>query len=131
MLINLSNHPSALWTKEQVDEANALFGHVVDIEFPLINPIWEVDEVRALAVKMADQVRKRLQGATDSVNAVHIMGEMTFCFTLIQLLQQTGITCVASTTDRIVSTKGRRSESIFQFIRFREYWKANEDQAIL
>ena len=59
---------------------------------------------------------------TQSV-VVHLMGEQTFSYALIKRLRERGITCVASTTKRIVKEEvpGKKSEVIFQFERFRAY----------
>ena len=53
---------------------------------------------------------------------VHIMGEFTFCFALIQKLQKQNIKCVASTTERNVRflSTGERVVD-FNFIQFRAY----------
>jgi hypothetical protein len=50
------------------------------------------------------------------------MGELTFTFALIRLLQSQGIICVASTTHRTseVLDDGKKI-SKFEFVRFRTY----------
>jgi hypothetical protein len=53
---------------------------------------------------------------------VHIMGEMTFCFALIEKLKQNNIKCIASTSKRIVNTiSNNKKEIIFEFCTYREY----------
>jgi len=37
MLKNISNHPSAKWKAEQIDTAG-IYGGVVDLPFPVVNP---------------------------------------------------------------------------------------------
>lgn len=38
MLLNLSNHPSSLWCDEQIKAAETLFGEIVDLPFPQVDP---------------------------------------------------------------------------------------------
>lgn len=38
MLLNLSNHPSSLWCDEQKKAAETLFGEIVDLPFPQVDP---------------------------------------------------------------------------------------------
>jgi len=53
---------------------------------------------------------------------VHIMGEMTFTFTVVTRLKELGIRCVASTTERKTSYNADGTKlSEFSFVRFREY----------
>jgi hypothetical protein len=54
-------------------------------------------------------------------DAVHIMGEMTFTFALVNLLKEVGIKCIASTTKRNVEEIDGKHVSTFQFVQFREY----------
>lgn len=121
MLINLSNHPSANWGAEQTEAAKK-FGPVVDIAFPAIDPGAGAPEITALAKTYHSEVEILLNESGDPVNAVHIMGELTFCFALVARLQKAGITCVASTTRRDTVENGDGSKtSIFRFVQFRDY----------
>ena len=115
MLLNLSNHPSANWPSEQLDQAIKKYGAVQDLPFPKINPDSSSDEIEQLAEKYEIKVRQL------NPTAVHIMGEMTFIFKLINRLQVIGIPCVASTTERTADEENGYKTSIFQFVRFREY----------
>lgn len=38
MLVNLSNHPSMMWAKEQMETALLLYGTVGDCPFPDVEP---------------------------------------------------------------------------------------------
>jgi len=53
--------------------------------------------------------------------AVHLMGEMTFTFALVQKLKSAGIPCVASTTHRRVEERGGKKIVQFEFVQFRPY----------
>ena len=59
--------------------------------------------------------------ARDADVTVHVMGEMTFTYYLVSLLKAKGITCVASTTERIIEEKDGMKTSLFKFVKFREY----------
>jgi len=121
MLINLSNHPSANWSQSQLAET-VKYGQVFDLPFPAINPDAETNEVMQLAENFEAKVRQLLTDKTNELNAVHIMGELTFCFALVARLQNAGITCIASTTSRITTDLPDGSKaSRFDFVRFREY----------
>ncbi|GAB1431037.1 hypothetical protein MASR2M18_18710 [Ignavibacteria bacterium] len=115
MLINLSNHPFAQWDKEQKDQANMLYGKTEDMQFPAVAPYADAEEIATLAHDYANKI------LTLSPAAVHIMGENTFCFALISMLQRAGVICIASTTwrDSIETAEGKISR--FRFVRFRKY----------
>ena len=121
MLINISNHPLSSWSEEQIASGENMYGKVVDIAFPRIPP--EADETDI--VKLADQFKNiclnLLSESNDTNNAVHIMGEMTFSFRLVQELKNENITCIASTTKRDVATENNSKFSYFTFVQFREY----------
>lgn len=120
MLVNLSNHPSSHWPDEQLFAAQELYGHIVDMEFPYVDPTWSSNEVDSLAEDYFQRFQSSIPRHAGF--AVHIMGEMTFCFALIQKLKAVGIACVASTTHRnvIEHPDGSRTAN-FEFVRFRQY----------
>jgi len=123
MLINLTNHPSSNWSAAQLNAALQSYGEVEDMNFPLIPPEWDESQVADLAQEYAERIVRRLNEAGGGRHAVHVMGEMTFTCTLVRLLQRAGITCVASTSERIVEedpTTGKKT-SYFRFIRYRTY----------
>lgn len=116
MLLNLSNHPSSVWPVEQQSAARKQFGAVQDLDFPYINPAATSDEVALLAEQYVNKIR-----AIDPL-AVHLMGELTFCFQLANLLKAIGYEVVASTTHRTVAyTPDGQKVSNFQFVQFRPY----------
>jgi hypothetical protein len=53
--------------------------------------------------------------------AVHLMGEMTFTFRLVTMLQAAGIPCIASTTHRTVEERDGKKIVQFEFVQFRPY----------
>lgn len=116
MLLNLSNHPSSSWPKNQLEAAQQQFGSVTDLAHPEIDPFADTDTVLLQVENVYLQIRKL------DPDAVHLMGEHTFCHALIRKLQQAGYPVYCSTTQRSVTkiseTEVRRS---FEFVRFREY----------
>lgn len=114
-LINLSNHPSINWPESQRLTAQKQFGKIEDLSFPNIPPNHSPEDIAALAEQYCSQVRAHRP------SAVHLMGEMTFTFALVNLLKNAGIPCVASTTERIVTEEDGKKIVQFQFIQFREY----------
>ena len=122
MLINFSNHPSEYWSKEQLEAAKT-YGTVVDEPFPAVPP--EADE--ETIGKMADECVSRLQGIIaekngDELSPVHIMGEMTLTFAIVDRLLKMGIKCLASTTRREVTFDADGNKvATFRFVKFREY----------
>ena len=124
MLINLSNHPSSQWPSRQKAVSVKLFGEVRDIPFPKVDPLADeeyiFDLAKEYALKCMDIIKK--SNVTGKENAVHIMGELTFCFSTVMLLQQKGITCLASTSVRQAAEKENgEKHSVFSFERFRKY----------
>ncbi|PJA99282.1 MAG: CRISPR-associated protein [Ignavibacteriales bacterium CG_4_9_14_3_um_filter_30_11] len=121
MLINLSNHPSDNWSDLQIKTANELYGKVVDIDFPQIPPEADEDLIAALANDYKDICLDVISSSNDKNNAIHIMGELTFCFALVRELKKLNITCVASTTNRMLTESKGLKLSEFSFVRFRMY----------
>lgn len=121
MLINLSNHPSADWPEAQLKAAQ-FYGPVTDLSFPVINPSAETFNIELLAETYEIQVRQLLTKESTGYNAVHLMGELTFCFALAVRLQKVGIPCLVSTTNRqAIDAPDGSKISRFEFVRFREY----------
>lgn len=118
MLLNLSNHPSISWSPAQLAAAAQEYGVVLDWPFPAIDPLWLKAEIDTLAWEYCTNILK----LSPLPKAVHLMGEMTFCFALVNLLKQHGLICVASTSRRVVTEKAPgNKEVLFEFAQFREY----------
>lgn len=114
-LLNLSNHPSAAWSQDQLQAATTLYGAIEDLPFPAIPPDADSGQVQQLAREYFEQVTARQPAA------VHLMGEMTFTFHLVQLLREAGIPCIASTTERIAEEREGQKIVTFRFVQFRAY----------
>lgn len=119
MFINFSNHPSSSWLKEQLAAAHE-YGEIVDISFPNINPEF----TSSMLNELADEAVVTITSYGKDI-VVHIMGEMTFTYTVVSRLKALGIKCVASTTKRdpkkVVMLPDGTKISDFHFIQFREY----------
>ncbi len=126
MFINFTNHPSGAWSEEQLAAARQ-YGEIYDLPFPVVEPEATEEDIEAMAAAYFKVVRRMIQDAEQTGNSslphvVHIMGEMTLTFSVVSRLKQEGITCVASTTRREVSTLPDGSKvSTFKFVRLRKY----------
>jgi len=122
MLINLSNHPSDQWGALQKDTAVNSFGEIVDMSFPEIDPEWDKNQILNLAVVYYNKINEAWLKQPSKQIAVHLTGEITFCFCMANLLRSKGIPCVASTTRRNVQIEDGVKKSVFVFVKFREYF---------
>jgi hypothetical protein len=83
--------------------------------FPNIDPHGTPDQILIMAEKYGNEIRKM------NPRAVHIMGELTFTFCLVHLLQSWGYLCLASTSERMVEEKEGKKVITFSFVQFRTY----------
>lgn len=120
MLLNLSNHPSSKWSPEQLSAAQQ-YGEIVDMAFPAIAAEADTSEIIDLAEKYYQMIVAQKHSVNEPI-FVHLMGEFTFTFALVNRLCTNGIQCMASTTRRNVSenTDGSKTTN-FEFVRFRLY----------
>lgn len=118
-LINLTNHPSKMWSDGQLLAAKE-YVTIIDLPFPAVDETADELYIKDLAHK---NLSKILEYRSTYDIVVHIMGEMTFTFAIIKMLQEEGVKCIASTTKRIVlgEKPGIKEEVVFEFCRFREY----------
>ena len=118
MFINLTNHPSAAWSVEQTNAAKE-YGEIIDYPFPNVSPDMSSDDIQKLAEEIFNDIISKY---SDARLTVHVMGEFTMAYALIQLFKDAGITCVASTTERIVTeTEPGKKNVEFHFVKLREY----------
>jgi len=118
MLLNLSNHTSKFWKEDQLS-ASLEYGKIHDEAFPQIDPELSSLGMDAL-VELYYKKCMFLRNENDQF-ALHIMGEMCFCYRLITRLKAQGITCLASTTLRKVVYADDVKQVEFQFVQFRKY----------
>lgn len=117
IFVNLSNHPAERWSDDQLSEARR-FGPIIDIPFPSIDS--SIDEIQ-LKTLTCEYEKTILQKTANHTPIVHVMGEMNFTYALVKRLRQRGITCVASTTERVVDEHDGQKTSTFKFVKFRRY----------
>lgn len=119
VFVNLSNHPSADWSEEQKNAALA-YGEIIDVSFPSVPPSCSDKAMQKLADKAFGAVVKAAYPASEVT--VHVMGEMTLTYRIVNKLKTRGIRCLASTSDRVANDLGNGEKiSQFHFVEFREY----------
>lgn len=122
MLINLSNHPSEKWSPLQT-EAAKVYGKIIDLPFPAVDPLADSAKIDQFAQSYFLQIVSILATESKGPDAVHLMGELTFCFSLVLKLKTSGIQCLASTAKReTCELPDGAKKSKFVFARFREYF---------
>lgn len=112
--VNFSNHKSKNWDKEQISAAEK-FGAIVDIPFPLVDPVCPEEKINELGQTCYEQIMSY------KPKAVMCQGEFTLAYNVICRLKQSGVLVVAACSKRCVEEKGGVKTSIFRFVRFREY----------
>lgn len=121
MFINLSNHPSNKWSQKQLAAATE-YGDVIDMAFPNIDSEASETEIDCLVFQYWEKIQDVAQDCLIGDLAVHIMGEQTFCYRMIKLLNDNGVPCLASTTKRDVVENPDGTKTVkFEFCRFRIY----------
>lgn len=114
-MINISNHPSSKWGKDQLEATKDFGKQIIDIPFPPVDPMTTEEGISMLAKDLVDKV------ILNRERVVHIMGEMTLTYKVVTMLKALNITCVASTTEREVVEDGNTKTVKFNFMQFREY----------
>lgn len=117
IFLNLSNHPSSEWEEAQTAAARE-YGDIVDMEFPKVPTEATSKEVGEMADNTVAQLISKYN---DCSLTVHVMGEMTLTYAMVGRLKSSGITCVASTTQRVATMHDNKKTSEFTFAGFREY----------
>ncbi len=82
---NITNHPSAKWSADQLAAASELGGEVIDLPFPNVPPLATSQDVSATADVLAAQVP---DGAVGMVS-----GEWTLTFALATRLGDVASRC--------------------------------------
>jgi len=117
--VNISNHNSKDWGDKQTCAAG-LYGEIVDIPFPYINPRSNSEDIDRLVDYYFEKVMNYAPAA------VMLQGEFVFTFRLVNRLKAVEINVLASSTERKVTEELMpdgtvRRSSFFEFIAFREY----------
>ena len=119
MLLNVSNHPSSLWSSEQLAAAKE-YGDIRDYPFPNVPPYWDEQHVEKLAEWMLSDILML------NPEAVLCQGEMTLTYLLVKRLTAAGIRVLCACTERStqenpLSDGTMQKTTRFSFVRFREY----------
>lgn len=119
MFVNYSNHPSAFWGDLQKKEAEK-WGELKDLPFPSVDPEAEEEDIEKIAEKEVEKI------CGMKPRAVLCQGEFTLAFSVITKLKKRGITVVAACSKReaieqVIRGNEVKKESIFLFVKFREY----------
>ena len=93
MFINFTNHPSTQWSAEQKAAAQ-VYGKVIDLAFPAIDPATNEAVLDSLAAVYADHILHL------SPDAVLCQGECTFVYRVVQRLEAAGIPTLAACSRR-------------------------------
>jgi len=120
VLVNISNHPSTGWSKEQ----KADFTNIYDIPFPNIDPGWDSETVFQLAIEIKHKMIKTLdRSGIELYEDISIMlqGEFSFCYILKELLEEDHYwSFVIPTTERVVTENPDGTKtSTFKFVQWR------------
>lgn len=119
MFINFTNHPSALWSKAQLDAASA-YGSIVDLSFPNVPPQFSEEDVQ----RMADEYMEKILALKPS--AVLCQGEMTLTCLMAHRLIASGVPALSAcserrTEERVNPDGSTQKVSVFVFCRYRAY----------
>lgn len=119
MFLNFSNHPAESWQKKQFDVAS-IYGEVIDLPFPQIDPAASSEDVEKLARVYVDKVIKM------NPDVVFAAGEFTFTYLVVRGLLQAGVRVVSSCSERqtveITRDDGTMTKSVhYDFVQFRDY----------
>ena len=122
VFLNISNHPSEKWCKEQRAAAEK-FGkgiEIVDLPFPPVDPCCTEEELNELV----DRYYAAVMSYEKPV--VMLQGEYRFTYRLLCRLKKENITVVASCSVRksteFIDENGKTvRKSFFEFAAFREY----------
>ena len=119
MFLNLTNHPSALWSIEQMTAAQQ-YGKVMDMPFPNVPPDMDESGVE----KMAQEIYSKVKALQPDI--VMCQGEMTLTYSLVRLFKEAGIKTVAACSERCTQERQKPDGStektaVFMFRQFRNY----------
>ncbi len=120
VFVNLSNHPSNLWSEKQKSAVQSYADEIIDIPFPGVDPEIGPDEIALIGDQFINQILSL------PTAAVMCQGEFSLSYYIVRQLEKHGIVCLAACSRRNVLEKtledGRTlKETVFEFVRFREY----------
>lgn len=119
MLINCTNHPYEIWNEPQ-RKASRVYGEVVDLPFPQIDPAATPEEIRGIVDRYVDEIETR------KPEAVLAAGEFTCLFMLVDRLLRDGVEVLCTCSRRITEEEKKpdgsnEKKTHFYFEGFRRY----------
>ena len=128
MFINFSNHPSALWSDEQLAVAKQ-YGKIVDMEFPAVSVKMTSEQIVKLAMEQIGIIENCVCAENANMGQTTIMcqGEFSLTYAMIKNIKERYPECkiVCATSERrTVEEKVDNctvKKVIFSFGGFREY----------
>ena len=113
-LLNISAFPSTDWSKAQQTIALNTYGAITDWDFPEIAPTLDVIALESLVNDYYQKI-KALQPS-----AVHLIGELSFTFKLVEMLKAINIPCICSIWNGR-NTNDLNDTAASEFVQFRRY----------
>lgn len=127
MFVNISNHDSSNWSREQVEHAFLLSETevIIDVPFPQVDARLQSEAVKKMAQELHDKVLLD-DRITPENSTIMVSGEFTLTYALVELFKADGFTVVAACTERVSEEKVQPDGSVlktskFEFVRFRAY----------
>ena len=120
MFVNVSNHPSSLWLKNQ--RKNAMeYGEIVDVAFPAIYKEYNSSKYDELVEEYLEKI------LILQPEAVMVQGEFIFTYRLVKELKERSIKVLSSRSERVSKEFKDENDvihkhSIFEFVGFQEYY---------
>lgn len=112
VFINLTNHPSSLWGKEQIQDAEK-YGDITDLAFPNITVDISDPELNDLIEKYFNLVK------TYDDPVVLLQGEFVFVYRLVNRLKGAGIPVLSACTERVAHEEIKEDGSVIKTSGFR------------
>jgi hypothetical protein len=121
MLLNLTNHPSKLWGGGQLNAATTMYGSVIDMAFPAIDPSMDLKAVNALAKEYLYKV------LSTGCDAVLLQGEFTFTIQLgVMLSKYMPVLTACSERNTTLNEDGTKTVA-FEFVQFRDMFAESRE----
>ena len=124
MFVNVSNHPSARWSPEQIEAALALGGgEIRDVQFPNVPAMSTTSDVLDMAIDLVEDLFHEV-GAGQG-DTVMVQGEFSLTISTVERLIAYGLKCVVACSERevieTVNDDGSTTKTaVFKFRQFRE-----------
>lgn len=117
-LVNITNHPSSKWSREQFEAAMQIADQIIDIPFPSVPPTATTTDIFSMAVSLVEMIAETPR----QLSMVLIQGEFTLTHLVVRSLMKVGVRVCAATSERVSVDLGDGKKSVeFRFVKFRDY----------